>query len=120
MTARIIIPTKDENKLKAHIAPNFSKAPYFTIIDIESGKIAKIDAQANMEKNSEKGQLHKQLLSLKPNALIVKDMAAEEIESFKNAGILVLKSDLNQVKDVLDAFVRGKLNEVTGCGGPVA
>jgi predicted Fe-Mo cluster-binding NifX family protein len=117
MTTRVVIPTEDNDGLEAHVAQHFGRAPYFTIIDLEKGKITKIEAQPNTgEHAGGTGHPHENLLALKPNVIIAQGMGPGGLQSFSKNKVTVLKTNSEHVKDVVEAFQKGKLTELTaGC-----
>lgn len=117
MTTRVVIPTEDNDGLEAHVASHFGRAPYFTIIDLEKGKITKIEAQPNTSEHAGgTGHPHEKLLALKPNVIIAQGMGPGGLQSFRKNKVTVLKTNSEHVKDVVDAYQKNKLTELTtGC-----
>ena len=118
MTTRVVIPTEDNDGLEAHVAQHFGRAPYFTVIDFENGKIAKIETQPNTgEHFGGTGHPHEKLLALKPSIIVAEGMGPGGLQSFRSNKILVLKANSDHVNEVVDAFQKGKLDELkAGCG----
>lgn len=116
---RVVIPSEDQNGLKALLAEHFGRAPYFTFIDFdETGKISNVDAVKNVSEHvGGIGIAPDQILKLQPNAVIVIDMGSKAINIFKTAGVKVLKSNLVNVMDTITAYQENKLPAlVEGCG----
>jgi len=118
MTTRVVIPTEDNDGLEAHVAPHFGRAPYFTIVDFENGKLLKIEAKANTgEHFGGTGHPHENILALKPSVIVAEGIGPGGLQSFRSNKILVLKANSDHVREVIEAFQKGKLNELTaGCG----
>ena len=116
MPSRVLIPTED-NAGKV-LADHFGRAPYFAIFDIDDfDKIIeeRVHENASAHRGGQ-GHAHNNVLSLKPQVVIVKGMGPRGIKSFQEAKIAVLRADNDAVEKVLDSFVTGKLSELTeGC-----
>ena len=111
---------KIKTALTAPIAEHFGRAPYFTIIDLDSDKKWDVANVKAIENTSEHmggiGSPHDSLTKLHPKALIVHGMGPRGIMAFQSAGIEVLKANANTVKEVVEAYKQGKLAELTeGC-----
>jgi predicted Fe-Mo cluster-binding NifX family protein len=117
MTTRVIIPVEDESGLEAHLAEHFGRAPYFTVVDFENGKVSNIKTEPNTgEHLGGTRHPHENLLALKPNVIVAHGMGPGGLQSFKNARVIVLKANANTVKEIITSFKQGKLTElVAGC-----
>ncbi len=114
MTNKIIIPTDNQEGINAPLAEHFGRAPYFTIVDLDSeGEITNVNAIANVSEHvGGTGSPHDQLTKLLPTALAVHGMGPRGITAFQSAGIQVLKANGNTVKEVVEAYKQGKLKEL--------
>jgi predicted Fe-Mo cluster-binding NifX family protein len=119
MTDRIVIPSEDKEGLDARLAGHFGRAPYFTVVDFdEKGEISNVKPVLNVSEHAGGvGVAPDHILALKPAAVIVSGMGFRAITIFRNAGVLVLRSSANTVKEVVAAYKDKKLQELTeGCG----
>jgi predicted Fe-Mo cluster-binding NifX family protein len=116
MTKLIAIPVEDASGLEGKLAQHFGQAPYFVSVKLnEQGQIVNVESHRNTgEHMGGTGHPHENLLSLKPNVIIAYAMGPGGLASFKNAGTLVLKAEGTTVKEVIDNFNSGKLQELTG------
>ena len=82
MTDRIVIPSEDQNGLKASLAEHFGRAPYFTVVDFdEEGEISNVKAVPNVSEHvGGVGVAPDHILKLKPTAVIVYGMGARAID----------------------------------------
>jgi predicted Fe-Mo cluster-binding NifX family protein len=115
---KILIPTENQNGLNAPVAQHFGRAPYFTTINIDNkNQSAQITTTPNTgEHMGGTGHPHETLLALKPDIIAAYGMGPGGLNSFKNAGATVLKAEGTTVKEVIDNFKEGKLQELTdGC-----
>jgi predicted Fe-Mo cluster-binding NifX family protein len=120
MMTRLIVPVVEEKGLDARISEHFGRAQYFTIIDLdEKGEIIGLKTVSNVgEHFGGSRYTHDSILDLKPDAIIVYGMGPRGLSSFQSAGVAVLRANSNIVKELVAAYVRGELEELTeGCAG---
>lgn len=117
MTNKIVIPTNDQTGLNAHLAAHFGRAQWYTVIDIDEGKIGNVKVFPNMgEHAGGVGFSHDNILKLKPTVIIVYGMGPRGLTTFHNAGVAVMKANADTVNEVINAFIEKKLDELTeGC-----
>ncbi|MEM3476441.1 MAG: NifB/NifX family molybdenum-iron cluster-binding protein [Candidatus Bathyarchaeia archaeon] len=118
MRKRIVIPTEDENGLNAKLSNHFGRTPYFTLVELdEEDNILNIKVISNASKHF--GGLGKPsdiLLQLHPNALITYGIELKALTIFQQAQVVVLKTNANTVKEIIEAYRNNKLKELTeGC-----
>ena len=113
---RLVIPVEDKSGLDAKVAEHFGRAPYYAVIDLdEKGKTLTVKTETNTNEHmGGTGHPHDSLLTLKPTAIIACGMGPGGLQSFKNAGVTVLKAVDDTVKATLVSFKEGKLAELTG------
>ena len=119
MANRIVIPSEDQNGLEAYLAEHFGRAPYFTVVDIDdNGNVSNVKPVLNVsEHRGGIGVAPDHILKLQPNAVIVYDMGMRAIDIFRNARVAVLRANANKVGEVVTAYEKNKLQELTeGCG----
>ncbi len=114
---KIVIPTENQEGINAKVAEHFGRASNFTILELNDNKVVSVKSQANTgEHVGGTGHPHENLLTLKPDYIIACGMGPGGLQSFKNAGIMVLKAEGATVKEVIANFKDGKLEElVAGC-----
>lgn len=118
MTDRIVIPVIDESGLNAQLSEHFGRAPYFLALDLdERGNISSQTTIANTSEHfGGVGLPPDRILQLKPNALITYGMGPRALNRFQNARVAVLRANTNNVKDVIAAYNKDELQELTeGC-----
>lgn len=116
MELRILIPSDDPEGVS--VAAHFGRAPYFAVIDLdETGLVLDKSIHPNTgEHSGGKGHAHNNVLSLKPNVVIVQGMGPRGLTSFQSQDIAVLKADGVLVDSLISAYVKGELPELTeGC-----
>ncbi len=115
---RIVIPVLNEEGLNAQISPHFGRAPYFAIIDLnEKGEIVNQELIPNTgEHFGGAGRSASLILRFNPNVIITYSMGPKGLSLFQNAGVAVLKANVNTVRKAIEAYRRGELEELTeGC-----
>jgi predicted Fe-Mo cluster-binding NifX family protein len=113
---RIVIPTENQAGIESKTAQHFGRAPYFTVIELdEKTEPTNISSHPNTgEHMGGTGHPHENLLALKPDVIIAYAMGIGGLQSFQNAGVLVLKAEGNTVKEIVANFSQGKLKALTG------
>jgi predicted Fe-Mo cluster-binding NifX family protein len=118
MTTRIVVPVVSDSGLDSQIAEHFGRAPYFAVVELdESGNVSNVKTVPNVgEHAGGMGQSHDHIVKLKPNAIIVYGMGPRGLSAFQDAGVAVLRADVNTVTGVVAAYKEDKLQELTeGC-----
>ncbi|MEM3404554.1 MAG: NifB/NifX family molybdenum-iron cluster-binding protein [Nitrososphaeria archaeon] len=116
--ARLIVPIEGEKGLDSVVAEHFGRTLYFAIIDLdEKGEIINLKTISNVGEHFGGGRYtHDNILDLKPDAIIVYGMGPRGLSSFQSAGVAVFKANSDILKEVVVAYVRGELEELTeGC-----
>jgi len=113
---KIIIPVENQNGADSNLAQHFGRAPNYAIIELNQNKdIVNVKTEANTNEHmGGTGHPHDTLLTQKPDCMIVCSMGLGGLQSFKNAGVMVLKAQGATVKEVIANFKEGKLKELVG------
>jgi predicted Fe-Mo cluster-binding NifX family protein len=116
MTKRIVVPVEDEAGLEAQVAHHFGRAPYFVVVDLnDNGQVLNVRTELNTgEHMGGVGHPHEKLLALKPDVIVAYGMGPGGLQTFQNAGVTVLKATGNRTKEVVNSYLEGKLEELTG------
>ncbi len=115
---RIVIPAEDGSGLNAMLSEHFGRAPYFIVVDLdENDNILNVQAVPNTgEHFGGMGRPADNILRLRPNAVITYGMGPRALSIFQNARVAVLRANANTVRDVVEAYKRDALEELTeGC-----
>lgn len=118
MAKKIVIPVEDESGLEARLSDHFGRAPYFVVAQLEeSGEISSLKTISNYDEHfGGRGHAHDNILTEKPDVLIVRGMGPRGLESMAEAGVTVLRAEGNIVKEVISAYQENKLENLTeGC-----
>ena len=118
MTVRIVIPVEDEGGLDARLSGHFGRAPYFAVINLdENGNVLSHETIPNLSEHfGGAGRPPDRILQLRPNVLITYGMGPRALDIFQNARVAVLRANANTVREVIAAYARDELMELTeGC-----
>ena len=118
MDIRIVIPVSEESGLGARLSEHFGRASYFAVIELdENGRILKHRIVPNIgEHFGGSGRRADFILQLKPNVIIAYGMGPRGLNIFQGSRVAVLRANSNTVGDVIAAYNRNELEELTeGC-----
>lgn len=117
MTDKLIVATENQDGINAPLAEHFGRAPYFTIVELDNNEVSNVSTVKNVSEHvGGTGSPHDYITQLQPKALIVYGMGPRGIMAFQSAGIEVLKAIGSTVKEVVEAYKQGILEELTeGC-----
>ena len=113
---KIIIPVEDQTGPDSTVAQHFGRAPNYAIVELNQNKdIINVKTEANTNEHmGGTGHPHDTLLTQKPDYIIACGMGPGGLQSFQNAGVMVLKAQGATVKEVIGNFKAGKLKELVG------
>ena len=118
MNIKIVIPVEDKNELNARISQHFGRAPYFAAVELdEKGEVTKIEMVPNRSEHfGGMGRPPDTIMSLNPDAVLTYGMGPRALNMFQNTNIAVLQANKSIVKDLIEAYNRDELVELTeGC-----
>ena len=118
MNTRIVVPVSDDKGIDAQLSQHFGRAPFYAIIDLdEKGKVIGQGTIANTSEHfGGVGLPPDRILQLKPKALITYGLGPKALRIFQDAGVAVLRTEANIVRDVVTAYNNNELQELTeGC-----
>jgi predicted Fe-Mo cluster-binding NifX family protein len=113
MKKRILAPVEEPRGMESRIFEHFGRTPYFALLELgEGGEILRIEFSPNEGGHSGGGGFaHDWILKLSPEIVLVRGMGPRGLERLKSAGISVLETDGETLKDAVAAFVQGRLGE---------
>jgi predicted Fe-Mo cluster-binding NifX family protein len=115
---RIVVPVSDDRGIDAQLSQHFGRAPFYAIIDLdEEGNVIGQGTIANTSEHfGGVGLPPDRILQLKPKALITYGLGPKALRIFQDAGVAVLRTEANIVRDVVTAYNNNELQELTeGC-----
>jgi predicted Fe-Mo cluster-binding NifX family protein len=117
-TVRVVVPVVDEKDMQALLSEHFGRAPFFAAVDIdEKGEVVGLKMIPNVSEHfGGSGHPPGRILQLDPNAVVTYGMGPRALRIFQNARVAVLRTSANTVREVIDAYNRDELVELTeGC-----
>ena len=118
INVRIVVPVMEESGINAQLSGHFGRAPYFAVFELdEKGQVSNHRTIANTSEHfGGKGRPPDRILQLKPNVLITYGMGPRALVIFQSARVAVLRANADTVRDVIAAFNKDELEELTeGC-----
>ena len=115
---RIVIPVADNSGLNSRLSEHFGRAPYFMVVEINSkGEILSVEAIPNTSEHfGGFGKPPDRILQLKPTAVVTYGMGPRALNIFQQARVAVLRTNAATVREVIEAYKRNELEELTeGC-----
>jgi len=115
---RLVFPTNENEGYLSKRGAHFGKAKFYTIVTIEDGKIIDVEGVKNGGHDSGAcGNAVTNIMSLKPDALIVGGIGGRPAQGFAEAGLDVYFDQTSPtVQDSLKAFLDNKLEKSSGQG----
>ena len=118
VNVRIVIPVSEENGIDAQLSQHFGMAPFYAIIDLDDD--GEVIGQGTISNTSEHfggvGLPPDRILQLQPKALVTYGLGSRALMKFQDAGVAVLRTEANTVREVVEAYNKGELQELTqGC-----
>jgi len=113
---RIVVPTGENNGYLSKMGAHFGKAPFYTIITTdENGEIVDVEGIANPGHGAGAcGNAISNILSLKPDALIVVGIGQHPAEGFARAGLDVyVDRESTTVEESIKKLHNNELQKVT-------
>lgn len=115
---RIVVPVDGDRGLDARLSGHFGRAPYFAVFELdENGRVLNQRIVPNdSEHFGGTGLPPDRILKLKPDAVITYGMGPRALSRFQAARVAVLRANSNIVRDLISAYNRDELEELTeGC-----
>jgi predicted Fe-Mo cluster-binding NifX family protein len=118
VNVRLVVPISEEKGINSQLSQHFGRAPFYAVIDLDEK--AQIIGSKTIANTSEHfggvGLPPDRIVQLKPDALVTYGLGSKALRMFQDAGVAVLRTDANNVKDVVNAYKANELQELThGC-----
>jgi predicted Fe-Mo cluster-binding NifX family protein len=117
-TSRVVIPVMDHRGVDSQLSGHFGRAPFFAVFELsDDGRI--LDQKMVPNESEHFGGIGSppdRILQLDPDAVITYGMGPRALSRFQYARVAVLRANKSTVRDVLSAYTRDELEELTeGC-----
>jgi len=115
---RLVFPTNENSGYLSKRGAHFGKAKFYTIVTLEDEKIKDVEGVANPGHNSGAcDNAITNILSLKPDVLIVGGIGGRPAQGFAEAGLDVYFDQTSQtVQESITLFLQNKLQKLEGQG----
>jgi len=115
---RVVIPVTDDRGVDSQLSEHFGRAPFFAVFDFdEDGQVLSSRAVPNESEHfGGVGFPPDRILQLEPDAVITYGMGPRALGRFQDARVAVLRANSGVVKEVVSAYLKNQLQELTeGC-----
>jgi len=113
---RIAFACEDNGGLKSLMSMHFGRCPYYTLVDVEGDDIKGVEVVENPYFNNHTPGVVPQFINnQRANVMIAGGMGPRAIDMFQNFGIEVATGVGGQVKNVLKAYLEGKVKGTAPC-----
>lgn len=107
----VVVPVTGNDGIEVEVSEHFGHAPFFAFAKIEDGKINVEFVKNPFEGQHSVGNVPSLLVKQKANVLIAGNLGQRAYEILTENGIEVYPYASGTLKEVLDAFMAGKLNK---------
>ena len=113
---RIAFSCEDKNGLNSEMSMHFGRCPFFTLVDVEDGKMTNAQVIANPAfENHVPGVVPKFINDQQANVMVAGGMGPKAIEMFSGFGIEVATGVGGKVEKVLNAYLEGRVKGTAPC-----
>jgi predicted Fe-Mo cluster-binding NifX family protein len=118
VNVRIVVPVSEEKGIDSQLSQHFGRAPFYAFIDLDEKR--QVIGQGIIANTSEHfggvGLPPDRILQLKPSALVTYGLGSKALRIFQDAGVAVLRTEANNVREVVNSYINNELQELThGC-----
>jgi predicted Fe-Mo cluster-binding NifX family protein len=118
---RIAIASESNQGLDGPVSHHFGRCPYFTMVEVKDGQVGNIQAVENpFAGQHAPGQVPGFIHSQRADVMISGGMGGRAIEFFRNYSIGVSTGASGTVRQTLERYLAGELNEAAPCAESVA
>lgn len=103
---RILIPVNELKGLNSPISDEFGEAPYFLVVDGD-----RVESYKNDEVITGRGHRWEEILRLKPDVVITREIGRPAYYAFKARGVKIYLAEGATVVEALEKLKRGELKE---------
>lgn len=111
---KVAVSTESGSGLSSRIDPRFGRAPYFVIVDAESGDVQVIDNQAAVESAHGAGiAAARRVADAGAQAVITGNVGPKAFDALRAAGVDVYLTHVGTVDRVVERLASGRLKRST-------
>ena len=115
---RVIFPTDENVGYLSQRGAHFGKAKYYTVIELEEGKIVDVECVQNPgHQGGGCGDAVFYIMALKPDAMVVSGIGGSPAAGFAKVGLdLYFDRESPTIEKSIEMFIAGELEKVGGQG----
>jgi predicted Fe-Mo cluster-binding NifX family protein len=109
---KLCIPTDDDSGLTGRLSSHFGSAPYFTLVDSETGDVQVV---SNLEAEHEPGACTSAqgLAAYGVGAVVCRGLGRRAFRRLRDMGLPVFVAEGEEAAEALEAFRAGRLGRLT-------
>lgn len=112
----IAVASEDPRGLQGEVAMHFGRCPYYTLVEIEDGRIGASKSVENPHfGNHQPGVMPRFIHGLGADVILAGGMGPRAIQMFQGFGMTVATGAVGQVEKVVEAFLKGELSGIVPC-----
>ena len=109
---RIAVPSDGDNFDVANVDEHFGRAPYYLLINIESGRVKHVESIRNPAIEHSPGTIPELLKKYGVNVVICMGMGRRARMFFEEFGIQIITGARGRIAEIINQFIEGKLESV--------
>ncbi len=118
---KIAVTAENNNGLESVVAQHFGHAPFFMLVDVESGEVNAVQGIVNpFSEAHQPGQIPGFIHEQKANVILSGGMGGRAIQFFDELGIQAATGASGTVRQALENYLGGQLKEAAPCDESVA
>ncbi|RKY75469.1 dinitrogenase iron-molybdenum cofactor biosynthesis protein [candidate division KSB1 bacterium] len=112
----IALASEDSRGLDSILSHHFGRCPYYTFVEVEGKEIRNTISEKNPYFDAHNpGQVPAYINSKNVDVMISGGMGARAVDFFRQFGIKPVTGVTGTVKDVVQAFIEGRIDGVEPC-----
>jgi len=112
----IAIAAEDDKGFDGQVSHHFGRCPFYFMIGIEENKIVGADVKSNPHfGNHQPGQMPMFIRELGADVILAGGMGPRAVDIFNSFGIEVATGAVGNVRNVVDAYLRGEVKGIVPC-----
>ncbi len=114
---RIALATDDNQGLDASLSSHFGRCPYYTFVDVEGSEIKGVSSLANpfYGEHGQPGQVPGFINDQGAEVIIAGGMGYRAMQFFRDFGIEPISGVRGKVREVVDAYLEGRIEGAEPC-----
>jgi predicted Fe-Mo cluster-binding NifX family protein len=111
---KVCIPTTDDNGLGGRLSEHFGRCPFFTLVDVGTGRVEILPNGRPDHESGECGGALGLLAHRSVQAVVCRGMGRRALDRLGGVGLPVLRTEAWSVAEAVREFRAGALSPLTG------